>query len=153
MYKNMARETSREYNTKMAEQKEILIIEDDKFLSSLLKARFTKETFGVRQAFDGEEALAMLKEKHPDLIVLDLIMPKVSGFEVLEAISIDPNLQGIPVFIVSNLAQDTDVQRARQFGAKEYFVKVRISIDELVGKVREYLGGIVSPGATPPVVG
>src|SRR6266481_1670097 len=133
----------------MADQTVILLIEDDRFLSSLLKARFTKEGYGVRQAFDGEEAMTMLKDK-PSLIILDLIMPKVSGFEVLESISVDPNLQGTPIFIVSNLAQDSDVQRAKQFGAKEYFVKVRISIDEPVGKVREYLGGVKPPVVTPP---
>ena len=120
----------------MSDQKTIMIIEDDRFLSSLMKARLEKEGFGIIQSFDGEEALNILKEKKPSLIILDLIMPKVTGFEVLQTISITPQLQGVPVVILSNLAQDSDIEKARQLGAKEYFVKVRVSIDDLVNRIK-----------------
>lgn len=113
-----------------------MLIEDDHFLSSLMKARLEKEGFGVIQAFDGEEAMDILKKEVPDLVVLDLIMPKVTGFEVLQMISISPQLDKVPVVIVSNLAQDSDIEKARQLGAKEYFVKVKVSIDDLVGKIK-----------------
>jgi DNA-binding response OmpR family regulator len=118
------------------EPKKIMLIEDDHFLSSLMKARLEKEGFGVIQAFDGEEAMDILKKEVPDLVVLDLIMPKVTGFEVLQMISISPQLDKVPVVIVSNLAQDSDIEKARQLGAKEYFVKVKVSIDDLVGKIK-----------------
>jgi DNA-binding response OmpR family regulator len=118
------------------EPKKILIVEDDRFLSSLMKARLEKEGFAVIQAFDGEEAMAILKTEVPSLIILDLIMPKVTGFEVLQMISITPPLDKIPVVIVSNLAQDSDIEKARQLGAKEYFIKVKVSIDDLVGKIK-----------------
>ena len=116
----------------------IMIIEDDRLLSSLMKARFEKEGFTTIQAFDGGEAIQLFKqEPFPNLIILDLIMPKVTGFEVLQAISITPILDKVPVVILSNLAQDSDVQKAQQLGAKEYFVKVKLSIDDLVTRVKE----------------
>jgi DNA-binding response OmpR family regulator len=118
------------------EPKKIMIIEDDHFLSSLMKARLEKEGFTVTQAFDGEEAMQLLKQDLPSLIVLDLIMPKVTGFEVLQMISITPQLDKVPVVILSNLAQDSDIQKAQELGAKEYFVKVKVSIDDLVARIK-----------------
>ena len=118
------------------EPKKIMIIEDDHFLSSLMKARLEKEGFTTIQAFDGEEALQLLKEAPPSLIILDLIMPKITGFEVLQSISITPQLYKVPVVILTNLAQDSDIQKARELGAKEYFVKVKVSIDDLVSRIK-----------------
>lgn len=117
----------------------IMIIEDDRFLSSLIKARLEKEGLTIVQAFDGEEAISSLKKEHPALIILDLIMPRVTGFEVLEAISLSPELHGTPIVILSNLAQDSDVQKAKSLGATEYFVKVRVSIDDVIQKVKTIL--------------
>ncbi len=127
--------------------KKVLIIEDDHFLSSLMKARLEKEGFSTAQAFDGEEAYNFLKQSKPDLIVMDLIMPKVSGFELLENISVDPQISKIPVMILSNLGQESDIQKVKRLGATQYFVKVKTSIDELVGKVKDILGSDV---ALPP---
>ncbi|HVM76537.1 MAG TPA: response regulator [Candidatus Paceibacterota bacterium] len=117
--------------------KKVMVIEDDRFLSTLLKARLEKEGFAIEQAFDGEEALDVLRRiTPPNLIILDLIMPKVTGFELLQTVSITPGLANIPVIILSNLAQDSDIEKAKQLGAKEYFVKVKVSIDDLVGKIK-----------------
>jgi len=119
------------------EAKKVMVIEDDRFLSTLVKARLEREGFTIAQAFDGEEALDLLRrESPPSLIILDLIMPKVTGFELLQTISITPGLASIPVVILSNLAQDSDIEKAKQLGAKEYFVKVKVSIDDLVGKIK-----------------
>lgn len=118
------------------EPKKIMIIEDDRFLSSLVKARLEKEGLGVIQAFNGEEAIELLNKEHPAVIVLDLIMPKVTGFEVMQMISITPQLDKVPVIVLSNLAQDSDIAKAQQLGAKEYFVKVKVSIDDLVNKIK-----------------
>ncbi len=117
----------------------ILIIEDDHFLSSILKSRLEKDGFTVTQAFDGDEALEMLKTARPDVILLDIIMPKVSGFEVLENVSADPELSRIPVVIASNLGQDSDIQRAKTLGARDYYVKVRTSLEDLAGMVKNVI--------------
>ncbi|HOK20697.1 MAG TPA: response regulator [Candidatus Paceibacterota bacterium] len=117
----------------------ILVVEDDPFLANLLRLRLEKEKIEVIQAKDGEEALQKLKEIEPNLILLDLILPKKSGFEVLEDISLNPSLRNKPVIILSNLGQTVDVQRGKQLGAVEYFVKAKISIDDLIAKIEEFL--------------
>jgi DNA-binding response OmpR family regulator len=126
-------------NMETEPKKIIMMVEDDHFLSSLMKARFEKEGYTIIQAFDGAEALELLKQPPPSLIILDLIMPKVTGFEVLQTISITPGFDKVPVVILSNLAQDSDIKKAQELGAREFFVKVKISIDELTGKVKELL--------------
>ena len=118
----------------------ILIAEDDHFLSFLLRGRLEKENFLVRQVNDGQEALDLLKSEKPDLIVLDLIMPRLSGFELLEIISTDPELNKIPVIILSNLGQDEDIQKAKRLGAAEYFIKARSSVDEIVRTIKKFVG-------------
>jgi len=117
----------------------ILVIEDDPFLSNLLKLRLQKEQMEVISAVDGDEAIKKLNEAEPDLILLDLILPKKSGFEVLESISKNPSLKDKPVIIISNLGQTSDIQKGKELGAVEYFVKAKISIDDLVSKVKEFL--------------
>ena len=119
----------------------VLLVEDDPFLSSLLKNRLQKEGLEVNLAKDGEEALNSLKSAKPDLILLDLILPKKSGFEVMEEIRNDPQMQSqeVPIIIISNLGQPEDVSRGQELGAIEYFVKAKTSIDELVEKIKSFL--------------
>ncbi len=123
----------------MAEVGTILIIEDDHFLSSILKSRLEKDGFTVLQAFDGDEGLEMLKTVRPDVILLDIIMPKVSGFEVLEALSSDPELSRIPIVIASNLGQESDIEKAKTLGARDYYVKVRTSLEDLAKMVKNVI--------------
>ncbi|KKU10192.1 MAG: Phosphate regulon transcriptional regulatory protein PhoB [Parcubacteria group bacterium GW2011_GWB1_46_8] len=118
----------------------ILIVEDEIFLANLLLLRFQKENFEVVQAFSGTEALKKLEEISPDLVLLDLILPNKNGFEVLEEVSQNPQWRTIPVIIVSNLGQESDIERGKQFGAMDYYVKARLSIDELVKKVKDITG-------------
>lgn len=118
----------------------VLIVEDDPFLSSLLKTRLSKEGFETFRAADGEQALQMLKEQKPNLLLLDLILPKKSGFEVLEAVRADAETKALPVIIISNLGQDDDIRRGKELGAIDYIVKARISIDDLIKKVQNALG-------------
>ena len=119
--------------------KKILVVEDDPFLSNLLKIRLEKERLNVILAKDGDEAIKKIQETDPDLILLDLILPKKSGFEVLQNISLDPNFKNKPVIIISNLGQTIDVQKAKELGAIEYFVKAKISIDDLILKIKEFI--------------
>ena len=117
----------------------ILLVEDDPFLSSLLKNRLQKEKFEITLAKDGEEAINLIKGSKFDLVLLDIILPKKSGFEVMEEIRDDPQLGKILIIIVSNLGQPEDITRGQQLGAIEYFIKAKTSIDELVVKIKEIL--------------
>ena len=116
----------------------ILIVEDDKFLRTLLEKKLKNEGFEILTASDGEEALNKIVIEKPDLILLDIILPKKSGFYILEEINKDINLKDIPVFIISNLGQSEDIQKGKKLGVKEYFVKAGLSLDELVGKIKEF---------------
>lgn len=119
--------------------KTILIVEDDLFLSNLLSTRFQRVGFRVVKAFDGDEALRSLRQYKPDLMLLDIIIPKKSGFEVLEEMKVDPTLKKIPVIIASNLGQDGDVERGKALGAIAYFIKAQISIDDIINRVKMFL--------------
>jgi len=116
----------------------ILLVEDDPFLSSVLRLKLEKESFKVIRAADGEEALNFLTEQgiRPSLILLDLILPKKNGFEVLETIRQDPLLEKLPVIIISNLGQPSDIERGKALGVIDYFIKARLSIGELVNRVK-----------------
>ena len=122
-------------------QKSILIVEDEPLLGSLLRQRLEKEAFQVMLARDGEEALSIIKgQKVPDLVLLDLILPKLSGFEIMEKINNDPALASvkIPIVVITNLGQESDVQKGQQLGAIGYFVKAQLSIESLVSHVKEF---------------
>jgi CheY-like chemotaxis protein len=120
--------------------KNILLVEDEQFLAKLLKSRLEKEgQLKVIVAQDGLEALKFVKETEFDLILLDLILPKLSGFEILETIHSDPRLQNTPVIIISNLGQESDVTRGQSLGAVEYFIKARVSMEQLIEQVKKFL--------------
>lgn len=127
----------------------ILIVEDNTFLSSVLKGRLEKEGFEVIQAFDGEQMFEILKQQIPDLIILDLIMPRKSGFETLGQMSTDPQLAKIPVVIASNLGQESDVGRVRGFGnVYAYFIKAQVTIDQLAENIKQMFAGSTQPSAS-----
>ena len=120
-------------------KKKILIVEDDAFLSSLLKTRIQGDGFEALLASDGDMALKILQEEKPDLVLLDVILPKRSGFELIESLQSDPRFKSVPIVIISNLGQEADIIRGKELGVVDYFVKARISIDDLLKKVREHL--------------
>lgn len=118
-------------------QVKILVVEDDKFLQKILVTKFVKEGFDVRAASDGEEAMQALLAATPDIVLLDLILPKMSGFDVLTEVKTSPKLKHLPVVILSNLGQEEDIIRAREIGATEFLVKADHSISEVVQRVKE----------------
>jgi DNA-binding response OmpR family regulator len=123
----------------MADQKNILLVEDEPLLANLLKQRLEREGFGVTLARDGAEGLRLLQEGEYLLLLLDIILPKISGFELMETMKSDLKLAKVPVIIISNLGQDSDVARGQSLGAAAYFVKAKVSIDELIAEVKKFL--------------
>lgn len=123
----------------MADAKKILLAEDDEFLSSLIKNRLEREHFNVKVAMTGDAVVGMVKEFQPDLVLLDIIMPGKLGFEILEEMQKDPKLNKLPFMVMSNLGQDSDIARAKELGAVDYFVKARIMIDDLIGRIAAFL--------------
>lgn len=123
----------------MPDQKTVLLVEDEPLLANLLEQRIKKEGFNVIVNRDGEEALKTLHEKKPDLILLDVILPKISGFELMEALRADPQLERAPIIIISNLGQESDIEKGQSLGAIQYFVKAKVSIEELVQNVKMFL--------------
>jgi DNA-binding response OmpR family regulator len=119
----------------------VLLAEDDRFLRKAAETALKRQGFGVLPAVDGEEALRVARAEAPDLILLDLIMPKLQGFEVLRALKADGATAAIPVIVLSNLGQDSDVRQAMEAGAVAYFVKANLSLQDLVKRVGDVLGG------------
>ncbi|HEY7491850.1 MAG TPA: response regulator [Candidatus Tectomicrobia bacterium] len=117
----------------------ILLAEDDRFLRKAAEATLKRHGFEVCTAADGEEALRLARVALPDLILLDLIMPKLHGFEVLHSLKHDPSTAQIPVIVLSNLGQDSDVHQALEAGAVAYYVKSNISLQDLVKQIQRVL--------------
>lgn len=117
----------------------VLVIEDDKFLQRLLVMKLAQDGFDVVGASDGEDGLRRIVTEPPDLVVLDLILPKMDGFEVLTQMRTNSQTRDIPVIVLSNLGQEEDVSRVKQLGAMEFLTKSDISIHEVVQKIKEAL--------------
>ncbi|MBU1255311.1 response regulator [Patescibacteria group bacterium] len=119
--------------------KKILIIEDDPFLSEMYVAKFSKNNFEVEVAIDGEAGLAKVKEFIPDLILLDIVLPKMDGFEILKKIKSDSKFKNIPIVLLTNLGQNSEVEKGMSLGANEYIIKAHFTPTAVVAKVKEIL--------------
>lgn len=120
-------------------KKTVLIIEDDEFLRSLTAKRLEKEGFGVEVGVDGENGLAVAESKTPDLILLDLLLPGLDGFEVLKKLKEMNGLKTVPVIIFSNLGQKEDIERAKGLGANDFLIKANFTLDDVVSKIHGLL--------------
>lgn len=116
-------------------RKTILVVEDDTLLSELLSTKLA-ESYAIQYAPTGEAALKRISEKKPDLIVLDITLPGMDGFEVLRRIKADPQTAATRVVILSNVVEEADMTKGKQLGAEEYIVKVSMSLDEVVNMVK-----------------
>lgn len=117
----------------------ILVAEDDKYLADVFLTKLTKEGFEVIQAFDGDEAILMAKKCKPGLILLDIIMPKKDGFDVLKEIKEYEETKDIPVIILSNLGQEADITMGKKLKAADYMIKTNSSLKDIIKKVKEYI--------------
>lgn len=123
----------------MEAQKQIklLVVEDEQFLRDLLLMKFKSEEILVTYAENGEQALKIIKKEKFDAVLLDLILPGMSGFEVLEQLKTQEESQDTPVIVLSNLGQESDIQRCRDMGAVDFLIKAHTSPSAIIYKVKE----------------
>jgi DNA-binding response OmpR family regulator len=116
----------------------VMVAEDDKFLMKIYETKLKKEGIKIVTASDGVEAVEMAKKHKPQLILLDLIMPKKTGFDVLKEIKADETLKDTPVIILSNLGQESDRKKGMELGATDFVVKANMSIQNIIEKIKQY---------------
>ncbi len=119
--------------------KKILIVEDDAVLQKVLTEYLTSEGFEISSALDGETGLQMSKTINPDLILLDIILPKKDGYEVLKEVKSDSKTKDIPIILLTNLDSISDVEKALELGATTYLVKADYKLEEVASKIKEIL--------------
>jgi len=117
----------------------ILVVEDDKFLRSIMLQKLSRDGFKVMEAADGAEALKKIKEAPPQLILLDLVLPDMDGFEVLHKLKEKEDTAKIPVLILSNLGGEEDIRKGKELGAKDYLIKAYFTPSEIVEKAKKIL--------------
>ena len=125
----------------MEEEKTILLVDDDLTLREMYEERMKAEGFNIIQATNGEEALKRARESKPHVILLDIMMPKVNGFDVLKELKSDPELKDIPVIVLTALIQDVDRVQGKKLGAADYIVKSETMPGEVIAKIKNAVGG------------
>jgi len=121
-------------------QKKILLVEDDDGLADVYTIRLEAEGFKTKRVPNGEDALSAAIEFRPDLILLDVMMPKISGFDVLDILRNTPETTNVRIIMLTALSQDSDKARAQQYGVDDYLVKSQVVIADVVAKIKEHLG-------------
>jgi DNA-binding response OmpR family regulator len=120
--------------------KKILLVEDDDALASVYMMRLQSEGFDTKRVANGEDALAAAKEHKPDLVLLDVMMPKVSGFDVLDILRNTPETANLKIIMLTALSQETDKQRAQGLGVDDYLVKSQVVISDVIDRIKYHLG-------------
>jgi len=120
--------------------KKILLVEDEELMIDLLQRKLQKEGYEISVARDGEEGLKAMREVKPNLVLLDIIMPKMGGFEVMEEMGKNKELKKIPVIVISNSGQPVELDEAQRLGAKDWLIKTEFDPQEVVDKVVKQIG-------------
>ena len=118
----------------------ILLVEDDTFLANIYKTKFEMEGFTVDVVENGQDGLDTAKKKKPDIVLLDILLPKMDGFTVLKKMKADDGLKNVPVILLTNLGQKDDVEKGLELGAADYLIKAHFKPSETVEKVKKALG-------------
>ncbi len=132
----------------MSPKKKILLVEDDKALANVYISRLQLEGFDVRHVINGEDALSTALEYKPDLVVLDAMMPQISGFDVLDILRNTPETMNVRIVMLTALSQAKDREAAERLGADDYLVKSQVVIGDVVDRIKHHLGMAVTP-STP----
>lgn len=122
-----------------AKAQKVLLIEDEEMLSNMYKIKFEQEGFEFIAAKDGVTGAQLAKTEKPDIILLDIIMPKMDGFAVLKKICEETESKNIPVILLTNLGQDEDIKKGKALGAKDYLVKAELTPSQVLEKVKKFL--------------
>jgi DNA-binding response OmpR family regulator len=122
------------------QNKKILLVEDDDALANVYLMRLQAEGFEVKRVANGEDALAAAKEHKPDLVLLDVMMPKVSGFDVLDILRNTPETANLKIIMLTALSQESDKQRAQGLGVDDYLVKSQVVITDVIDRIKYHLG-------------
>ena len=120
--------------------KKIILIEDEELMVTLLQRKLTQDGYEVSVARNGEDGLKLMREARPDLVLLDIIMPRKGGFEVMEEMQKDRDLKGIPVIVISNSGQPVEIDKAQKLGARDWLIKTEFDPQEVVDKVKKQIG-------------
>ncbi len=120
-------------------KKKVLLVEDDPLLVKMYKTKFVNEGFDFLVAQDGENGLKMAQNDNPDFLILDVMMPKLSGIDLLTKLRQTERGKNLPVLVISNLSQEEEAKKALSLGAKEYLLKANLTPGEVVSKVKQYL--------------
>lgn len=126
--------------TDSAQNKKILLVEDDDALANVYLMRLQAEGFEVKRVANGEDALAAAKEHKPDLVLLDVMMPKVSGFDVLDILRNTPETANLKIVMLTALSQESDKERAQGLGVDDYLVKSQVVITDVIDRIKYHLG-------------
>jgi DNA-binding response OmpR family regulator len=120
-------------------KKKIVLVEDDSFLAGMYVSKLNMENFEVKLAENGEDGLKTATDEMPDLILLDILLPRMDGFEVLKKLKKNPETAGIPVILLTNLGQKKDVDRGLALGAEDYLIKAHFMPNEVIAKIKKIL--------------
>lgn len=120
--------------------KHILLVEDDDAIATVYQTRLQAENFDVRRVTNGEDALAAALNYHPDLVLLDVMMPKVSGFDVLDILRNTPETANLKIIMLTALSQESDKERAESLGVDDYLVKSQVVIADVIERIKHHLG-------------
>jgi len=116
----------------------ILVVEDDEFLTKIYSMTLTQEGYEVTITKNGDEGLRALKKDKPDIVLLDLLLPKKDGFEFLKEMREDTKFKNIPVLILTNLGQESDIEKAKDLGADDYVIKGNVEVEDVIKKINTY---------------
>jgi|SRR5579884_2440443 len=136
----MEEDKNAEIYKSVAHAKRILLVEDDDALANVYLSRLQAEGFDVRRVANGEDALQAAINYHPDLVLLDVMMPKVSGFDVLDILRNTPETANLKIIMLTALSQDSDQERAKSLKADDYLIKSQVVIADVIERIRYHLG-------------
>lgn len=128
-----------ENKTNILEGKKILWVEDDDFLAGMISKKLLSLGVDFNRATDGESALASISDKRPDIVMLDIMLPNMSGIEVLQKIKENPDTKDIPVVMLSNLSQGDELEKAKTLGSSKFIVKASMTLDEIIAEMETLL--------------